>query len=88
MTREDVKKIGVTTVPNIGLEYIWYEIYIKKIDEIFDDFESRICENCNGYDSGYCNKKNSVETIDGLGVIAFIEVSKDFGCNKFARKQQ
>jgi hypothetical protein len=39
MTREDAKHIGVTTLPNRGLEYIWYENYLNKIDEIYDHFE-------------------------------------------------
>lgn len=44
MTREEAKLIGVTTVPNKGLEYVWYENYLKKIDEIYDSLEQRNTE--------------------------------------------
>ena len=49
------------------------------VSEIFDDFESGVCENCKHgkldkvYKIIHCSLMN-----DG--------VSKDFGCNKFIRK--
>ena len=59
----------------------------KVIDQIYDDIESRICENCKHYNMDtavyYCdtydivmiNDDNTIRTVD-----------KDFGCNKFVRK--
>ncbi len=49
------------------------------IDNIFDDFESRICENCKNYVQGCCWLFVSEDTD---------EPSKDFGCNKFERRKQ
>jgi len=54
---------------------------IDLIDEIFDDFESRTCENCVYFDRiGACSNNESI-AYDCLSV-------DDFGCNKFERKEK
>ena len=51
------------------------------INKIYDDFESRTCENCKYYefissvDSYFCTNKESSAKF----------VSSDFGCNRFER---
>jgi len=50
------------------------------IDEIYDDFESRICKNCEYYKNGICVCDNSL-------LVAYA-VDKDFGCNKFKKKNK
>lgn len=54
----------------------------ETIDKIYDDFESRTCENCKviqnikkfNKGAAYCN-------------IIHKSVNKDFGCNKFERRE-
>ena len=64
-------------------EWAKYEYDEDIIDRIYNDFESRTCENCiylgtDKYASGLldCNL---------LTIIDFYKL-KDFGCNKFERK--
>ena len=56
------------------------------IDEIYDDFENRTCKNCK-----YFKGSNKIANCSNLEVGAmnggaFIDVDKDFGCNKFEKK--
>ena len=70
----------------------WIETEIEGeelIDMIYDDFESRTCENCKhwsldleyGHKLGYCDKDigNSL-TIDNV-------TKHNFGCNRWEKKQ-
>ncbi len=73
LTREEAKE-------SINTSYDEDEHYenMDAIDFIYDDFESRTCENCicfktPQYKSSFCDKINHVVPID-------------FGCNKFERK--
>jgi len=68
---------------------------IALINKIYDNFESRTCENCKyGHiEEDYlilCNADfydNSIyDTADNLLDNALFYPSKDFGCNKFERK--
>jgi len=68
---------------------------MTKIDEIYDDFESRTCENCKYYyldgapNLYICNiLPIEGELLDDNGFIVrgFFYPEKDFGCNKFERK--
>ena len=61
---------------------------VALIDEIYDDFESRTCENCKyfidekGTKLQFCNAR----TVGGI--IGWNGYGKDFGCNKFERKDK
>ena len=55
------------------------DIKLALIDKIYDDFESRVCENCKHHkyiEKSYrmCNKLE-------------IATSSDFGCNRFERRE-
>ena len=55
------------------------DIKLALIDKIYDDFESRVCENCEYYSRiGSCENKESY-CFDQL-------VYDDFGCNRFERR--
>ena len=55
--------------------------YHVAIDAIFNDFESRTCENC------YYHIVNCSETIIWCGLDEVdMRVTEDFGCNKFKRR--
>lgn len=80
MTREKAKKrIGLKL--NVG--HVCYEI----IDNIFDDIESQICDNCRHinirkfrtYEMANCTNDKCVEMFD-------CDVGSDFGCNKWESK--
>jgi hypothetical protein len=67
MTREEAKN-----------RYNGMPIVFQVIDKIYDELESRICENCKEFSvntSGFseCNILN-------------VTISKDFGCNKWQQK--
>ena len=61
------------------------------IEDIYDDFESRVCKNCKFYIESIDDKESEmVDMITGCSQI-YIETNylyslKDFGCNKFERK--
>ena len=83
MTREEAKhlfyKINMSSVRR-G-EYP-VESAKETIDKIYDDFESRTCENCKYNLNGIeCNCNESV--VEWLDTDTF----PDFGCNKFERKE-
>ena len=44
------------------------------VSQIYDDFESRVCKNCEYYDSKY-------NICDALNLV----LPEEFGCNKFQR---
>ena len=74
MTREEAQNGLQWTATN---EIMLENRAIKLIDRIYDDFESRTCDNCK-YLDGLCT----------LGIKHFeIDTNpSDFGCNKFVRK--
>ena len=60
------------------------DIKLALIDKIYDDFESRVCENCKYFtycDDGfhYCDNQLNVG-FNGL-------ITEDFGCNRFERRE-
>ena len=76
----------------IGGDYFNKDEFEDRIDEIYDDFESRVCENCKYWEEninmlkkrtgdGDCHKE-----IDEIGDMYNSYTSKDFGCNKFEPK--
>lgn len=63
-------------LPTINSYTQWVEIH-DVVDKIYDDFESRICENCKFYEKNpnICCNSNSrlwAEVVDN-----------NFGCNQF-----
>ena len=62
----------------ISSYYIGSE-FDKFIDKIYDDFESRTCENCYWYSSEVCTNDESPLCADF--------VSEDYGCILFERKE-
>jgi len=69
------------------------EVYKTKdcrdlIDDIFDEFKSRVCKECKYYEggniSGFClNMQNTFMNKDSN-----IDVEADFGCNRFEKKEK
>lgn len=53
------------------------------IDKIYDDFESKTCENCKHFDShsSVCFEPKICEDNSG-----YVRITKDFGCNKYEPK--
>ena len=81
MTREEAIKKLFDVSSDLGLvETIEARIIIE---EIFDDFESRVCKNCKHFTS--FGKKM------GIGICSNftknINVANDFGCNRFERRE-
>lgn len=50
------------------------------IDDIYEDFKNRTCENCKWYQDKCCTNR-SFYTSNRTSV--YIQVDEDFGCNKF-----
>jgi len=76
MTRGKTKLLFFTN--NDSKRELVYEI----IDKIYDDFENRICRNCEHYiiDAGGIQEWNTCDALH--------QVTKpDFGCNKFKEKE-
>lgn len=59
----------------------------KIVDKIYDEFESRICENCK-HCSILCiaHSRESIECLNTNSPMAYKETRLSFGCNKFLRK--
>lgn len=84
-----------------------YEAYIKSlsmdrvsiVDMIFDDFESRTCENCKFYipfkdleleltgADGRCENIDVISMDRDLKSSGYFETRDDFGCNQFGWKE-
>ncbi len=87
MTREEAKNI-VTEIANKNKTIVWLldtDIF-KIIDMIYDDFESRTCENCKYFkketdDFGFCEYTSKKETNSKNIFVVY----KDFGCDRFKR---
>ncbi len=56
------------------------------IEMIFDDFESRTCENCKHCENVGLVLDPILKCYNEKSVLEDFVVSKDFGCNKFERK--
>ena len=92
MTREEAKKrinCVKEVVKNDFEEYedeiVRADFMYKLIDEIFDEFESRVCKNCKHFKSksGLCGLwENGV-----MNEASFFNVDEDFGCNRFERRE-
>ena len=76
MTREEAQNGLQWTATN---EIMLENRAIKLIDRIYDDFQSRTCENCSHNNS--CEMQYVLR--QGVTNPSFL---KDFGCNKFVRK--
>jgi hypothetical protein len=63
------------------------------LNEVFDDFESRTCESCRHCESQFGEmfcQLEELKTQEYNSIMGFtdvcMEVSKDFGCNKWREK--
>ena len=83
MTREDAIRKAYS-IANMPIE----DTLLKElIDEIYDEFEDRICKNCKYYFDGRCENHRVDEMIDPNSEFDYyIEVEKNFGCNRFVKK--
>ena len=97
MTREEAKRIIVKTIEHqIKKDFqpidfdtnnkdSTFVLGYRLIDKIYDDFESRTCENCKyniataNEDIMWCNNSDALEDF---------EVFANFGCNKFERREK
>ena len=63
----------------LAKETVYKEGIDVGVDRIYDEMRSRTCENCKWFNSVYCTN----EFLEG-----YFEIinHKDFGCNKFVRK--
>jgi len=67
---------------------IHYSIVYEIINEIFDDIESRTCENCKYYkeEGNYCNnEENEIFEFDNYKKMKVPDWK--FSCNRFERKK-
>jgi hypothetical protein len=76
MTREEV---FFEVLKNRDGEVIEYGKVYEIINEIYDDFESRVCKNCFYYFEGTC-------VCDESPLVTEI-VDENYGCNKFKEKR-
>ena len=90
MTREEVKDLLFRFVKRgMTMKNISFEM---AIDEIYDEIESRTCENCKYYEEriqgmGECN--NIIYEGFSVGLVYDYDnmfLPKDFGCNKWESK--
>ena len=63
----------------------------KLIKQIFDEFEQKICKNCQYFDGNWnCNNKENMQTYysgdSDREYKTKMEVSKSFGCNRFEKR--
>lgn len=81
MTRDEAKDYDY----DLDVDGYYYKDVDKVIDKIFDDFESRKCENCK-YGKPILNNRISCE--NGLLSFSYVALTldKDFGCNKWKSK--
>lgn len=98
MTREKAKEyIFLNNIqPSIKVEVdgiadaLWISRYsvVKFVDTLYDDIESRICENCNYLQSNAANDMFWCINQDGVNKYRTMDarVDLDFGCNKFECK--
>ncbi len=62
-----------------GMEFV--RSIIEHDDPKYEECKSRTCENCKHYEYEYCQNEIVNDIFYGC------RISKDFGCNKFERKQ-
>lgn len=83
MTREEAKKLGVGNIIRISDSgqpiMSSYEVIV---DKIYDDLESRVCENCRYLE--YIGK--SYKSCEMLGINIGCDAQQDFYCQLFERK--
>lgn len=85
MTREDIEKLIIEVVSYSGGQAFAVNIRasIKKTAEaIYDDFESRICDNCI-YGEPFANPTYSMVHCE----LSEDDNPKTYGCNGFERKE-
>jgi len=82
MTREEAKE-RIERYCGDNPIYVFVKKYISSlIDEIYDDSESRICENC----EHWSEEKKQCFNEESIAFTSQEAVYYDDGCNKFVRK--
>jgi len=88
MTREEIKEIDYEWVNDEFPMLNRVEVEAL-IDKIYDDFESRTCENCkwsNDIVSKCLNEKNGQDLIDDAWI--YMQIEEGFTCGKrFERRE-
>jgi len=84
MTREEAKEIIYYSFFEKGKYGLTKNNIFKLINKIYNDFESRTCKNCSQYKDGKCRIFQGAKCKYTLDVID----DKNFGCNRFERKEQ
>ena len=96
MTRETLKDFLIQIEEAPSPSNRWKpDLVCEMVDKIYDDFESRTCENCkHSYSSSIVNPTHCSEVtfpyfneVDAEWEDMSMEITKDFGCNKFERKE-
>jgi len=82
MTREEAQTFHYNSMPVDGV-INQFDVSMK-INEIYDDFESRICENCEHY---FENGKQCLNE-ESIAFTSQEAIYYDDGCNKFKRKDK
>jgi len=80
MNREDAKDLFRLDRDSYGK----VRTPITKVDKIYDEFESRICENCKHYNCG-CSIQDSLISVSLEKNLGMPNLN-NFGCNKFERE--
>ena len=86
MDREEAKKIEYEWVKDEWQMLGIVEVE-EKIDQIYDDFESRTCGNCR-YNDDMCTYQESIKVFSKVtrGVEHMLDFT-DFGCNRFEKEE-
>jgi len=76
-------------IPEIDMCHILRKDVLKHVDKIYDDFESRTCENCKFYGAEHerISHPNYRTCINTDSFTYMQEPHYEDGCNKFKRKE-
>ena len=88
MTRKETTGRFLALATKCDNKHDTMDLTLQIIEDIFNDFESRVCENCKWYILDTYFDMNSFDCMandKGQTVVSF--PPKDFGCNKFIRKE-
>ena len=98
MTREEAKHMRLFTQWQEETRFITWETTTDEIiedhnvliDKIYDDFESRVCGECKWFQTHryYIDIHDKVGYPQTVCEKLRINYGKDFGCNKFERKDK
>ena len=86
MSREDF----IDKYDDVNWSASYRVLFIDKLRDIYDDFESRTCENCkHRNDMSECEMLKQYEMVDGQTIEVLFDTYKyeDFGCALWEQKQ-